>query len=287
MSATRYVRPSSLDETLKLLAGDPRARLLAGGYNLLLPKNRSAMVGNLLVDLRKLPELASIELRPDGNLRIGAMATIGSMASDEIVRERFPALAEAADLVGDAQVRNRATLGGSLAASEPESDLPALMLASDAQLLLKGPGGARTLPAEQFFTGPKTTALGRDEMITAAELPPLPSRSGMAYEKFKHPATLYALCGVAAAVTLGQDASIAKVRIGATGALSYAVRLRAVEEALLKTSISNGAFSSLAVSLPNGVPLRDDFFASADYRRHLLEVLTRRALKRAIERAAA
>ena len=287
MSATRYVRPSSLDETLNLLAGDPQARLLAGGYNLLLPKNRRGMVGKLLVDLRTLPELAAMELQPDGNLRIGAMTTIGAIGSNEIVRARFPALAESAELVGDAQVRNRATLGGSLATAEPESDLPALMLALDAQLLLKAPGGTRTVAAEQFFTGPQQTTLGRDEMISTVELAPLPSRSGMAYEKFKHPATLYALCGVAETVTVGEEGSIARVRVGATGALSYPMRLHGVEETLLKTAMANGALYSLAVSLPNGVPLRDDFFASADYRRHLLEVLTRRALKRALERAAA
>lgn len=287
MSSTRYVAPPNVEEAVSVLASDPQARLLAGGHSLLLLKNRRSIAGSLLIDLRKLFKLAEIEFQPDGSLRIGAMATIASIGSDDLVRTRFPALAEAAEVVGDAQVRNRATLGGNLAAAEPESDLPALMLALDAQLLLKRSGGSRTLSADQFFTGPQQTVLRHDEMITAAVLPPLPNRSGIAYEKFKHPATLYALCGVAAAVTLSGSGSITAVRLAATGALSYPTRVTSFEEAVLNRSGHDGGLFSLPSSLPSDWKFRDDFFASAEYRRHLLGVLTRRALKRALERAAA
>lgn len=292
MSATRYALPASLDETVSLLASDPQSRPVAGGHSMLLPKNRKGIAGALLVDLRKLQELVGIQIQPDGRLRVGAMTTIGVIGNDEVLRDRFPALAEAAELVGDVQVRNRATLGGSLAAAEPEADLPAVMLALDAQFVLNGPRDSRTIPADQFFTGPQQTALRHDEILTSALLTPLPSRSGMAYEKFKHPATLYALCGVAAAVTLGENGSITTVRIGATGALSYATRLRTVEAALLNKRSDDGALSSISTALqspssPKEWTFRDDFFASAEYRQHLLEVLTRRALKRALERAAA
>ena len=292
MSATRYVVASTVEEAVRLLASDPQARLLAGGYNLLLPKKRHEIAGSLLIDLHKLEGLASIQLQPDGSLKIGAMTTIGTIGSDEVVRDRFPALAEAAELVGDAQVRNRATLGGSLAASEADSDMTAVMLALDAQLLLNGPGGSRTVPADQFFTGPQQTALRHDEILTSVILAPLPSGSGIAYEKFKHPATLYALCGVAAAATLAKNGIITAVRIGATGALSYATRLRSVEAALSNKASDDGALSSIPTALqgslsPKELTFQDDFFASAEYRRHLLGVLTRRALKRALERAAA
>lgn len=292
MSATRYVLPSGLKETVSLLASDPQSRLLAGGHSMLLLKNRKGIAGALLVDLRKLTDLVGIQIQPDGSLRIGAMTTIGTIGKDEVLRDRFPALAEAAELVGDVQVRNRATLGGSLAAAEPEGDLPAVMLALDAQFVLNGPHDSRTIPADQFFTGPQQTALRHDEILTSALLTPLPNRSGMAYEKFKHPATLYALCGVAAAVTLGENGSITAVRIGATGALSYATRLRVVEAAVLNKRSDDGALSSISTAVqsassPKEWTFRDDFFASAEYRRHLLDVLTRRALKRALERAAA
>ena len=287
MSATRYTLAPNLDEAAALLASNPDARLLAGGHSLLLPINRTRIAGSLLIDLRKLPELAAIGLQPDGGLRIGAMTTIGAIATDDVVRGRFPALAEAAQLIGDAQLRNRATLGGNLAASDPESDLPALMLALQANFSVQRRGSSRTIPADEFFTGPQRTALARDEIITFASLATPPNHSGVAYERFKHPATLYALCGVAAAVTLGENGNLTAVRIAATGALSYPTRLRTIEEALLNKSTQDGAVSSLVASLPNEFSFRDDFFASAEYRRHLLGVLTRRALKRALESAAA
>ncbi len=287
MSATRYTLAPTLDDAVALLASNPAARVLAGGHNLLLPINRKRIAGSLLIDLRKLPELVAIQLEPDGGLRIGAMTTIDAIGRDEVVLERFPAVSKAAQLVGDAQVRNRATLGGNLAASDPGSDLPALMLALDAKFSVERRGSSRTIPADQFFIGPQQTALSRDEVITSALLPPQPKHSGSAYEKFKHPATLYALCGVAAAVTLTENGDVAAVRVAATGALSHAMRLRPFEEALLSKSTRDGDLPSLPSSLPNEFIFRDDFFASAEYRRHLLGVLTRRALKRALERAAA
>lgn len=286
MSATRYAVAESVEAAVSLLSSDPRARLLAGGYSLLLPKDRRKIAGSLLIDLRKVPELLGIQMGPDGSLQIGAMTTIGAIASHELIRRHFPALAEAAELIGDAQVRNRATLGGSLAVSDPESDLPALILALDASVSVQRQGGSRTIPADQFFTGSQRTALARDEVIASVLFPPQPKRSGAAYEKFKHPATLCALCGVAAAVTLAEKNEITGVRVAATGALNYPMRLPSLEAALLHKSIQNGALSSLP-ALPNEFTFRDDFFASAEYRRHLLGVLTRRALKRALESAAA
>lgn len=286
MSATRYIAAPSAEEAVKLLASHPHARLLAGGYQLLLPKDRRAIAGALLIDLGKIPDLAGIAIQPDGNLHIGAGTTIGAIASDAIVKQRYAALADAADLIGDAQVRNRATLGGSLAACQPGADLPALLIALQAQVLLRRPGSSRNVPADEFFTAAGETALAKDEMITGVVLTAPTGRSGMAYEKFKHPATLFALCGVAAAVTLGKDGGFVSVSIGATGALSYPMRLRSVEDALLQKSSGNGALSSIADSLPKDAPYRDDLFGSAEYRRHLLGVLTRRALERAVERAA-
>jgi aerobic carbon-monoxide dehydrogenase medium subunit len=282
---TRYVSPSDLDEAVRLLATESGARVLAGGHSLLLPAKRAGIAGAMLVDLRKVDELVGIELQPDGSLKIGAMTSIRAIAADEVIRTRYPALAEAAQVIGDAQVRNRATLGGSLADANPEADLPAVLLALDASIQIKG-AQTRTVRADQFLTGARKTAIGRDEIITSAVLQPPPQRSGIAYERVKNPATLYALCGVAVSVALGQGQTLSSVRIAVTGALEYPARLHAWEQALSSKNGSDDSVNAALSSLPEALKFRADIFASSDYRQHLVKVLTRRALKRAMTYAA-
>ena len=283
MSAFGYVSPQTLEEAVATLASHPEGRLVAGGQSLLLPAKRASIAGSLLVDLGKIAGLRGIERKPDGAVRIGATTTIAAVASSEPIREDFPALAEAAELIGDAQVRNRATLGGSVAGVDPEADLPAVMLALDATFHLIGPRGWRTVAAGTFYVGPGQTAAARDEVVAAVVIPQLPKNSGTAYVKFKHPARLYAVCGVAAALTVA-NGRVAAVRVAVTGATEYPSRLAGAERTLVNGPASKEA-AQAAAAVPIQLDFRGDFFASAEYRRHLTQVLTGRALKLALTRA--
>jgi carbon-monoxide dehydrogenase medium subunit len=276
-----YSSPSRLDEAVLLLANTPGARILAGGSQLLVEPARSQLRAPLLVDLRRIDGLAAIERQTDGRLKIGAMTTLAVVASHEAVRTEYPGLVDAAQAVGDPQVRNRATLGGSLMIDDAAADLPAVMLALDAEVQIAGPRGPRTQAIDDLRRG---AALGAGDVLTAVILPALPRRTGTAYEKMRNPATFYAVCGVAARVTLDGQGVVSACRVAVTGVGPSATRLGAVESALTGHSAS-GTLEAAANRAADGLAARSDRFASADYRRHLARVLTQRALTRAVERA--
>ena len=280
-----YSAPHSLDEAVTLLANNAGARVLAGGQSLLVEPNRSRLATSLLVDLRKIEGLGSVERQQDGSVKIGSMTTLTAIARNGLIRETYPALAEAAQMTGDAQERNRATVGGNLADADPAADLPALMLALDAQVQVVGPKGSRTIPADGLITGANKTALRADDVITAVTLPAAAGGTGTAYERSTHPATLHALCGVAASVTLAGDGSVSGCRVAITGAADHAARLHSVESALTGKLPSPAALAAAASHAGDGLTFRTDLFASADYRAHLAGVLTERALAQAIGRA--
>jgi carbon-monoxide dehydrogenase medium subunit len=284
MSSFEYAAPASLDEAIALLK-KPGARIVAGGHRLLVEPQRGQLAGSLLVDLRRIGGLAAIEPQPDGGLKLGAMTTLATIAANETIRTSYRALAEAAQWGEDAQVRNRATIGGSLAAADPQADLPAPILALQAKIQLRGAQGERAIGADELFTGPNQTALRQGEVITAIGVPKAGEGSGSAYEKFRHPATLRAICGVAACVTLTGGA-VSAVTVALTGAADRTTRLRGVEKALTRKKPTAEALSAAAGAAAEGLTFLGDHFASAEYRRHLSRVLTERALKRALERAA-
>ena len=278
-----YVAPASLDEALRLLSeSGGEAKILAGGHSLLpMMKLRLAQPATL-IDLRKIPGLN--EIRVDaGGLTIGAMVTHAQVASSPEISRALPMLAEAADRVGDLQVRNRGTLGGSLAHGDPAGDLPAVFLAADGEVVARGAGGERTIRASEFFVDILTTALGEDEILTQVRFPSLPPRTGTAYLKFDHPASHYALTGVAAVVTVGAGGSIEQARVGVTGVGPKAYRAEGVEQAL----VGKGAdgIGAAAETAADGIDCNDDIHASAEYRAHLARVFTRRALEAALQRA--
>ncbi|MCW5848805.1 MAG: xanthine dehydrogenase family protein subunit M [Anaerolineae bacterium] len=281
MLAIQYKAAQSLDEAVTLLATTAGARALAGGHTLLLEPTRSQLGAATLVDLGKIQGLNDIGFTRTGALRIGAMTTIAALADNADIQRDLPALAEAASQVGDPQVRNWATLGGSLADNDPESDLTAVLLALDAQLHLQGPNGTRAVAADQFITGPRQTALTQGELITDVRIPIV--GGGSAYEKFKHPATLYALCGVAAHVSL-IDGKVGACRVAVTGATEYATRLTGVEAALAGQEPTAEAIAA-ASEAASGLAFRGDPFGSPEYRAHLTRVLVQRAVTRAVERA--
>jgi carbon-monoxide dehydrogenase medium subunit len=278
-----YAAPTSLDEALKMLSesnGD--AKILAGGHSLLpMMKLRLAQPAKL-IDLRKVPGLNEIKVDGSG-LAIGAMVTHAQVASSAEVKRALPVLAEAAEKVGDLQVRNRGTLVGSLVHADPAGDLPGVFLAVDGEIVARGPNGERTIKASDFFVDILTTSLAEDEIVTQARFPSLPGRSGAAYAKFDHPASHYAMAGACAVVTLGDGGKIQQARIGVTGVGPKAYRAEGVEQALAGQGAA--AIASASEKAADGIDCNDDIHASAEYRAHLARVFTRRALEAAIQRA--
>jgi carbon-monoxide dehydrogenase medium subunit len=274
-AAFDYAAPSSLAEALQLLSDhQDDAKVLAGGHSLVpLMKLRLASPG-MLIDLGRVSELRGISQEGD-RLRIGAMTTHAEIASSDLVAQQAPALAQAAHEIGDRQVRSRGTIGGSLAHSDPAADLPAAMLALDAQMVARSTRGERTIGAEEFFIDLLTTALEPDEILTAVTVAVAP-RS--AYAKFPNPASHYAIAGVGVAVQ--GNGSVSSARIGVTGAAPTAYRATAAEAALAGQSLSQQAIAAAADAAYDGRELLGDIHASAEYRAALVKVLTRRALEK-------
>jgi carbon-monoxide dehydrogenase medium subunit len=270
-----YAAPESLSEALALLSQRPEdAKLLAGGHSLIpLMKLRLAAPG-LLIDLRRLGELSGI--RRDGDtLVIGATTTHREVAASPLLREAAPALSQAAASIGDRQVRARGTIGGSLAHADPAADLPAVILALNAELVARSSSGERRIAADGFFTGLLETALQPEEMLTEIRVPVAP-RS--AYLKMPNPASHYALAGVA--VALQGNGTISSARVGVTGATFYAYRAAAAERALQGRPLSDDAITEAAdQAVDADRDFLSDIHASAEYRRQLVRVAARRALR--------
>ena len=278
-----YVAPSSLDEALTLLSeSGGEAKILAGGHSLLpMMKLRLAQPAKL-IDLRKVPGLNEIRVDQSG-ITIGAMVTHAQVAASPEIQRALPMLPEAAHMVGDLQVRNRGTLVGSLVHADPAGDLPAVFLAVEGEVVARGPNGERTIKASEFFVDILTTALEENEIVTQVRFPSLPPRTGTSYQKFEHPASHYALAGVAALVTLGDGGNIQQIRVGVTGVGPKAYCAEGVEQALQGKGAD--AIAQAAEKAADGIDCNDDIHASAEYRAHLARVFTRRAVQAAIERA--
>ena len=280
-----YFAPSSLDDALALLAehGDD-AKLLAGGHSLL-PMMKLRFVQPVhLVDLRRVAELSGIVRSADA-ITIGAMTTHSAVASSADVRAALPMLTDAAEQIGDPQVRNRGTIGGSIAHADPAADLPAVMLAADAQMTLVGRRGSRVVPANQFFVGMLQSALAADEVLTQIRLPLSASRVGSAYAKWRHPASRYALIGVAAVIGVGADGIIELARIGVTGMGPKAIRASAAEKLLVGNAPSGATLNKAAAAVSAAVNPQADLQGDVAYKRHLAAVYAERALSAAVRRA--
>jgi len=284
-AAFEYHRPSSVKDALKMLTDLPDAKLLAGGHSLLpLMKLRLASPAHL-IDLGRIEALRQI--RADGSvLVIGALATHWMIESSEAVKRYSPLLAETARKVGDVQVRNAGTIGGSAAHADPAADYPAALLALEAQLVAEGPNGRRVVGVDDFFKGVFSTALDPQEILTEVRVPFQDARTGTAYLKFAHPASGFAVVGVAAALALN-GGSAARVRIGITGVGPAAYRPKAVEQFLVGKPFEAGSVAQAANLAADGVDVNEDLFASSEYRAHLARVFTKRALMLAGERGGA
>ena len=270
-----YHRAESVDDAIQALeGGGPAAKLLAGGHSLLpLMKLRFASP-SLLVDIGRLEELRGIE-RANGGWRIGG----GTRHADLESRDDLGVVARAASLIADQQVRNRGTIGGSLAHGDPASDLPAVLLAAEGEVAVKGSGGDRTIAAADLFQDYMTTSLAADEVLTAVNIPALDGW-GWGYEKYTRRAEDWAMVGVCALVK-GSGGNCEDVRIGLTHMASTPLRASAAEEALRGGPLDAERIAAAAEQAAEGTNPGGDLNASPDYKRHLARVLTRRALEQA------
>lgn len=279
-----YHRPASVSEALQLLRSLPDAKLLAGGHSLLPMMKLRLTSPAHLIDLSRIKDLRYIK-ESGSSIAVGALTTHWTIESSPLVQQKFPVLAECARSIGDVQVRNVGTIGGSLAHTDPAADYPAAVLALNAELVAEGSGGRRTIAAGEFFTGMFSTALRPDEILVEVKVPVLPPRTGSAYLKFPHPASGFAVVGVAAVVTLDGKGRCEQARIGITGVGPFAYRPRRTEDALRGAALDDKTIAAVADKAGDGVDVNEDIFASAEYRRHLAGVFTKRAVKTALERA--
>ena len=270
-----YAVPESVDEAIAALRdGGEDAKLLAGGHSLLpLMKLRLAFP-TLLVDLRRVPGLSGIE-RDNGSFRVGAMTTHHQVATGGL-----GLASAAAATIADQQVRNRGTIGGSLAHGDTASDTPAVLLACDGEVTARGSGGERTIAASELFQDYLTTSLAPDEVLTEVRLPAMDGY-GFAYEKFNRRREDWAMVGVCALVKKAGDGSCEDVRIGLTHMASTPLRASAAEEALRGQALDSDSIGRAAEQAAEGTEPPGDLNATPEYKRHLARVLTRRALEEA------
>lgn len=277
-----YMVPKSVGEAVQQLRANPKASVLAGGQSLLPAMNLRRAAPALLLDLGKIEELR--QMKAQNGAQISAMTAYTAILADKRITERYQALAEALNSITDPQVRHRATIGGSLAYNDPAGDLPAVALALEAVINVVGPSGARSVPADAFLTGAWTTALKPGELIVSVDFPESAAGTGSAYEKFKNPASGYAICGIAVKMEKAADGTVKTCRVAVTGATEYVVRLRKVEAALEGQKPTADRIAAVAQCIAaEKLTFRTDLAASAEYRAHLTQVLTERALARAVK----
>ncbi|MCC6313803.1 MAG: xanthine dehydrogenase family protein subunit M [Thermomicrobiales bacterium] len=274
-----YHRPSSVAEAIQFLQNDPDAKILAGGHSLIPAMKLRLAVPSALVDLSQVDGLRGIAV--NGDIRIGAMTTYAQLRDSDALKAAMPLLSEVANNVGDPQVQSRGTLGGSLAHADPAADFTAVVLALGGSVKAVGTGGEREISADDLFVDLFTTSLNPDEVITEVTIPNPAARTGMAYQKRGHPASGYAVVGVAVSVTVGDDGNVSDARIAVTGCTPKATRATAAEQALVGKPLNEASIDAAAKAAPEGLDINGDHYASAEYRAHLVEVDTRRALEAA------
>jgi carbon-monoxide dehydrogenase medium subunit len=271
-----YVRPSSLDDAVSALAsGGEDAKVIAGGQSLLPLLRLRFSYPSVLVDLGGLDALRGVRDLGD-SLEIGALTTHYELTRDPLIAAHCGLLAQAAGMIADPAVRHRGTIGGALAHADPAGDLPAVITALDATMVVAGPGGQRTISPADFFVDYLTTSLAPAEILTAIRVPKLDGW-GYHYEKFHVTAQAWAIVGVAV-VAQRSNGHVAAARVGLTNMGSVPVRAHAVEAAAAGSAASAAALASAATHADDGTSPPDDLRAASDYRRHLARVLTGRAL---------
>jgi carbon-monoxide dehydrogenase medium subunit len=280
-----YQAPTTIEEALSLLSANADdAKLLAGGHSLIPAMKLRLAQPALLVDLARIKDLSYI--REEANsILIGAMTTHYEIESSSLLKRICPLLPECASHIGDVQVRNKGTIGGSIAHSDPAGDWPAAIIALNAEMITVGKDGERRIKADDFFVDFLTTALKPGEILRQVHIPKPAGRFGHAYQKVRHPASGFAVVGVAVALDLNAGNSCETAGVGITGVAAKAYRAAKVENALAGRQIDEAVPAEAAAHACDGVEINADLYASADYRKHLAQVYTRRAIQTAFARA--
>ena len=280
-----YYRPKTLAEAVELLRKNKDAKVLAGGHSLLPAMKLRTSSASALVDIGRLKGLAAIKASKK-EVKIGALTTHAMIAASDAIKKACPILAEAAAQIGDLQVRNRGTIGGALAHADPAADFPTVIVALGGTLTATGPKGEREIEADKFFKDLFTTALKPGELLTSISVPAYGNFPGMgsAYLKHRHPASSYAVVGVAAMVGL-EDGKVTRVSLVVGGTTANPVRAKAAEDALTGQAPTADNIASAAEKVGDITATMSDMYASADYRTHLAKVMAKRALMMAAQRA--
>jgi carbon-monoxide dehydrogenase medium subunit len=280
-----YHVANTVDEAVKLLQeyGD-EAKIIAGGHSLLpAMKLRLAQPAHL-IDIGRIPNLAYIR-EDNGAVAVGALTTYSMIEKSDLIRRYFPMLIEGTDLIGDQQVRNRGTIGGSLAHSDPAADMPGMVLALKAEIVTQGPKGLRTIKIDDFLVGTFETALEENEVITEIRLPIPPAHTGSAYEKLANKASHYAVAGCATVITTDGNGTCTAASVAITGAADKTARASAVEAALVGKKLDEATIAEAASHAADGLAIVEDIHGSKAYRSEMCRVTARRAITRALERA--
>jgi carbon-monoxide dehydrogenase medium subunit len=281
-----YIVPNNLAEAVALLGGNPHAKILAGGHSLVPLMRFRLSAPALLVDINRIADLDYLR-EENGWLVIGTLTRESTLDHSDLVRERYPLLADTTKMIADPLVRNMATVGGNLAHADPANDHPATMLAYGAQVMATGPNGERVIPIEDFFTGLFETSLAHDELLTEIRIPAPQGRSGGAYMKVERKVGDFATAAVAVQVTLDDDGNCTAAGIGLTNVGETPIKATEAEASLKgkplnETNIRWAAHLASQAAEPN-----DDHRGSEEYKRALIKALTVRALRKALERATA
>ena len=285
-AAFEYHAPGSVQEALGLLGKLDDAKILAGGHSLVpMMKLRLAQPKHL-IDLRKVPGLNTI--KEDGAMiAIGAMTTHWEVESSKVLQAKCPVVSDTAKIIGDPAVRNKGTIGGSLAHADPAADMPATVIALGAEFVCQGAKGKRTVKVDDWFQGLMATALGEDELLVEIRVPALPAGTGSAYMKFAHPASRFAIVGAAAVITVDKQGTCTKAGVGITGAGTKAVRAKGVEAGLVGKRLDAATIEAAAQKAADGVDVQADLQGSVEYKSHLCRVFARRAVEAALKKATA
>lgn len=276
-----YQAPATLEEALSLLSSDlDGAKILAGGHSLIPAMKLRLAQPQLLIDIARIKSLAYIREEGD-QILIGATTTHYQLESSELLQRTCPLLSDCARSIGDVQVRNKGTIGGSLVHSDPAADWPAAVLALGAELVLVGPNGERTEKAEDFFVDLLTTSLMPGEILREVRIPKPTGKFGHAYQKVKHPASGFAVVGIAVHLTLDNQGICNSIGIGVTGVGVKAYRAQPVEAALVGTNLDDQIIAAAVTHICDDVDPNADLYASGEYRCHLAQVHARRAIQAA------
>ena len=279
-----YVAAKTLDDALSLLARHKDdAKLLAGGHSLLPAMKLRLAQPKVLIDISRIKDLNYIR-EEGGQVRIGAMTTHFQIETSDLLRRVCPLLPEAATNLGDMQVRNKGTIGGSIAHADPAADWPASVIALNAEMVAVGPKGERVIKSDDFFIELFTSALEQGEILREVRFTPPKGNFGQTYLKFRHPASGFAVVGIAISLT-AEGSKCGSCGVGVTGVAGKAYRASGVERVLKGSSLDGKTIAAAAEHVTDGVEPNSDLFASGEYRKHLAQVYARRALETAASRA--